>query len=319
MRKIEFELDGIIAKARLLDNRAPETCQGIWNILPFEDMVVHSRRSGGRLHTTNNLNFASKKMVLQSIENPSGFQGPGDVIVVPNTNEITISYAAGAYNWMGQQVVVTKVAVIEGDMSHFARKIERLQWEGAKKLVIRRGALSEAPVMRAPGSGAKLLIECEGGKWVGELFNDKAPRLCEAILKALPLEGPITNMHSSGEIFHLWAEVFTTPEDLATRLDRADVDYGDKVIGTTGITYFDPRDIRGTNPGDIMFNTMEGLRIVSGEAEKDQSLSGPGAHVGRFGTTQKVGWIIEGDMDEFRILADRIQLEGAKIMKVSRL
>ncbi len=319
MRKIELELDGVAAKARLLDNRAPETCQALWSILPFEDIVVHSRRSGGRLHTTNHPGLSLKERQIQSTENPCAFQGPGDVIVVPATSEMTISYAAGAYHWMGQQLVVTKVAVIEGDMSHFARKIERLQWEGAKKLVIRRGAESEAPAMRVAGPGAKVLIECEGRKWVGELFDDKAPRLCEAILKAMPLEGPVTNMHSSGEIFHLWAEVPTTSEDLATKLDRADVDYDDAIIGTTGITYFDPRDLRGTNPGDIMFNTMEGLRIVSGEAERDQSLSGPGANLGRFGSTQKVGWIIEGDLGELRALADRIQLEGAKIMKVSRL
>ena len=318
MRKIELELDGVTVEANLLDQWAPTTCQALWNILPLEDRVVHSRWSGGRLHTTNHPKLGLEERRLQITENPSNFQAPGDLIVVPFTNEITISYAAGAYRWMGQQLVVTRVAVIEGDMNQFARKIERLQWEGAKKLVIRRGAESEAPKTRVSGKGAKVLIECEGKKWVGELFNDKASKLCQAILKALPLEGPITNMHSSGEVFHLWAEIPTTPEDLATKLERAPVDYRGAKIGTTGIAYFDPRDLRGTNPGDIMFNTMEGLRIVSGQVEMDQSLSRPDSNLGRFGSSQKVGWIIEGDLEELRAIADRIQLEGAKIMKVSR-
>lgn len=319
MRKIELELDGVTVKAQLLDKRAPRTCQALWKILPFEATVVHSRRSGGRLHTTNHPRIGLKEQRSQFIENPCTLQSPGDVIVVPGTNEITISYAAGAYHWMGQQMVVTRVATIEGDMGQFARKIERLQWEGAKKLAIRRGPENEASKPRAAGDGAKILIECEGHKWVGELFDDRAPKLCKAILNALPLEGPITNMHSSGDVFHLWREIPHTPDDLVTKVERAIVDYKDAPIGTTGIAYYDPRDIRGTNVGDIMFNSMEGLRIVNGEAERDQSLFAPGTSLVRFGSTQKVGWIVEGDLDELHALADRVQLEGAKFMKVSRL
>ena len=317
MRKIELELEGVTVTARLLDKKAPKTCQAIWDILPFEDQVTHGRWSGGRLHTNDHpkLNIDASRYPM--IENPCAFQAPGDVIVMPLINEITVSYAPGSFRWMGQQWIVTKVGVIEGDMSQFARKIERLQWEGAKKLVIRRGAEDEEPRPAVVGNGAKVVIECDGGRWVVELFDERAPKLCRAILDALPLEGPITNMHSSGEVFHYWADIPGIPDEAETKRERWPVDYQGTQIGTSAVAFYDPRDMRGTNPGDILFSSLEGLRIVNGQPHTDQVQGGAG-RVG-FGWLQKVGRIIEGDLDELNALANRVEWEGAKTMKVTRL
>ncbi len=319
MRKIELELEGVVVKAQLLDKSAPKTCQALWDILPFEDMVTHAKWSGGRMHTNNHAKLKIDARKYPIVENPSMFQAPGDVVIMPLNKEISINYAPGNFCWLGQQWIVTHVATIEGDMSKFARKMERLQWEGAKKLIIRRGSLNEAPAPIPAGKGTIVKIECEGKEWIAELFTDKLPKLGSIIVKALPLKGTITNMHSSGEIFHLWASIPVTLEDANTKLEREPVDYKGSQIGDTGVAYYDPRDLRGTGPGDILLNTLEGLRIVHGQVQNDQSLSGRGSDKGRFGSTQKVGRIIKGSIEELHELSKKVEWEGAKMMRVSLL
>ena len=297
MRTIELELEGVTVAAKLLDDKAPKTCQALWDVLPFEDQVTHARWSGGRCHTNNHPKLNIDASGYPMIENASATQAPGDVVVMPLINEITVSYAPGPFGWMGQQWIVTKVAVIEGEMGEFARKIERLQWEGAKKLVIRRGREDAQLKPVVVGTGAKVELECEGKKWVVELFDDRAPKLCQAILDALPQEAPITNMHSSGEMLHYWVKIPGAPEEMETGRERWPVDYQETQIGTSAIAFYDSRETRGNNVGDIMFNADEGLLITHGQGLFGQGGLGRGS--GRVGQapTQKVGRIIEGDLE----------------------
>ena len=153
-------------------------------------------------------------------------------------------------------------------------------------------------------------------RWVAELLGDKAPKLCQAILNALPLEGPVTNMHTSGEIMHYWAVIPGTPEKTETIRERLPVGYQGREIGSSAVAFYAPRDNRGTNPGDILFNSVEGIRIVHGQVQNDQT---PYAGLSRgSGWTQKVGRIIEGAMDELREIAESIDWEGAQTMRVTR-
>ncbi len=318
MRTIKLELEGVAVVARLLDEKAPKTCQALWDILPFEDMVTHARWSGGRLHTNNHPKLNIDASRYPFIENPSAFQAPGDVVVWPLINEIAVSYAPGRFAWMGQQWIVTKIASIGGDMSQFARKIDRLQWDGAKKLVIRRGDESKEVSPPVVGQGAKVAIEFEGKRLVIELFDDRAPKLCKAILNALPLEGPVTNMHTSGELFHYWVNIPEIPDEAETKRERWPVDYEGKQIGNSAVAFYDPREMRGNNPGDILFCADEGLLIVHGQGSFGPGLLGQGT--GRVGqaVTQKVGRIIEGDLDDLQELARRVEWEGAKTIRMIR-
>ena len=72
MRKIELE--GVTVKAQLLDKWAPKACQALWNVLPVEDTVQHSRWSGSRLNTTNHPKLALYETRPRFIENPSSYQ-----------------------------------------------------------------------------------------------------------------------------------------------------------------------------------------------------------------------------------------------------
>ena len=230
----------------------------------------------------------------------------------PRAESSTSSTPPGRYQWMGSSWPVTRVAAIEGDFSLFARKIERLQWEGAKNLLVRQGGTGQNPAQ--PVEGVRIKIECDGLSWVAELFDERASKLCEAILNTLPLEAPITNMHSSGNIFHIWHPIPHYPEEVETKRERPPVDYQGKQIGTSAIAFYSPREARGTFRGDILCDDTEGLRIVHGPIQMDMSQFTSSSR-----RTQKVGRIVEGDLDELHRISSRIDWEGARIMRVSRL
>ncbi len=318
MRWIELELEEIKAFARLLDERAPNTCRALWDALPFEDMVTHSRWSRGRLHTHNHPKLDIDSTKYPFIENPSVYQAPGDVSVWPLNNEFTISYSPGSFAWMHQLWIVTQVARIEGEFGEFAKKIERMQFEGAKKLVVRRFAGDKPPVPPIAVQGPKIKIECDGKTWIAELYTDRVPKLCNAILNSLPLEAPVTNLHSSGMMFHFWVKdkVKNVPEEIETGRERWPVEYQGEEIGGTAVAFYDPREMRFNLPGDLLFGADEGIGIVHGQAQVTARL-GHGTGVTGQAAQQKIGRIVEGDIEDMRDLGDRMEWEGTKIMRMT--
>jgi len=327
MRKLDLELGGVKAKARLLDHRAPETCKALWNVLPYEDMVTHSRWSGGRLHTNIHPDLKLDISEYSMIENPSGWQAAGDIVVNPMVNQrgknvITISYAPGKFTWMGSSSVVTKFAVMEGDWAKFAYQIDRLQWDGAKKLSIRCGSENEEPASVATFGQPLIKVNFDGKTFIVELYADRVPKLCNAILKAMPLEGPVTNNHSSGEICHFWVNIPNLPEEVETNRERWPVHHKGNLMGTSAIAFYDPREMRGHSTGDILFCPDEGFLIVHGQGQFGQfGLANLGKGTGRIGqaTTQKIGRIIEGDPEEMSLICNRIEWEGTKKMTMRKI
>jgi hypothetical protein len=137
--RIEVELDDVVVRAVLHDDKAPVTVGRLWECLPFEDRVTHAKWSGEMFHTNTplpiDLGGATWPMGL---ENPVGFQAPGDIVYLPTIRELAIAYGDARFSWVLGPMLVTGVGRIEGDLTAFARKAERLQWEGAKRLVLRR-------------------------------------------------------------------------------------------------------------------------------------------------------------------------------------
>lgn len=129
-------------------------------------------------------------------------------------------------------------------------------------------------------------ISCEGQKWIAELFDDKAPKICKAIWDSLPLKGQATITIWSGAMLRLWVNIPEPPGELEN----------------TGVLQF---------PGDILFiPRVNGLRIVYGQAQ----MGGPGGPA----PTPKVGKIVQGDLDALSEVARRIDWEGAREMTVKR-
>ena len=133
--------------------------------------------------------------------------------------------------------------------------------------------------------GSKIELACEGNTWIAELFEDKAPKTCKAILDSLPLEGQLTITNWSGAMLRLWVDI---PEPAEGE--------------NAGVLQF---------PGDILFiPRWNGLRIVYGQAQ----MGGPGGP----SPTPKVGKIVEGDLDALSELAKRVDWEGTRTMTVKK-
>lgn len=139
MKTIAIELDGVVVRAVLYEERAPVTVAELWDCLPFEDRVTHAKWSGSMFHTNTELPIDLDAARLPfGLENPVGFQAPGDIVYLPAIRELAIAYGDARFSWVTGPMLVSGLGRIESDLTAFAAKAERLQWDGAKTLVLRR-------------------------------------------------------------------------------------------------------------------------------------------------------------------------------------
>ncbi|HEV8311197.1 MAG TPA: DUF3830 family protein [Methylomirabilota bacterium] len=127
-------------------------------------------------------------------------------------------------------------------------------------------------------------VEYEGLNLRAELLDTQAPKICQAIWDALPLEGQVTNTVWSGDMLRLWVTIPEPPE---------------------------PENLSVLQkPGDIIFLPgWNGLRFIYGPAQ----MRGPrGPH-----PAPRVGRLI-GDLGDFMKIAKRVEWEGAKHMRLTR-
>ena len=139
MKRVEIELNGVKVRAVLYEEKAPVTVAALWNCLPFEDKVTHAKWSGQMFHTNTDLplKIDTSQWGL-GMENPVGFQAPGDIVYLPLVKEIAIAYGDARFSWLIGPMMVSGLGRIEGDLTEFVTKADRLQWDGAGKFVIRQ-------------------------------------------------------------------------------------------------------------------------------------------------------------------------------------
>jgi hypothetical protein len=139
MKKIAIDLDGVTVTAILHDDRAPVTVRRLWECLPYEDRVTHAKWSGAMFHGNAELPIeVDNSQFPFGMENPVGFQAPGDIVYLPAIREIAIAYGEARFSWITGAMMVSGLGRIESDLTAFAKKAERLQWDGAMTLVLRR-------------------------------------------------------------------------------------------------------------------------------------------------------------------------------------
>jgi hypothetical protein len=152
MKRIGVELDGVAVTAVLYEDRAPATVAALWNTLPFEDRVTHAKWSGDMFHTNAELPIDIDLSKLPfGMENPVGFQAPGDIVFLPAIRELAIAYGEARFAWVSGAMMVSALGRIEDDLRALARKAERLMWDGAKTLTLRRIEAASSPA--ADGGG----------------------------------------------------------------------------------------------------------------------------------------------------------------------
>ena len=129
-----------------------------------------------------------------------------------------------------------------------------------------------------------LQVELEGLTLTGELLDAKAPKTCQAVWDALPLQGQATNTVWSGNMLGLWVSIPEPPQD-----------------ENVSVLQF---------LGDILLlRGGKGLGFVYGPAQtRDLHGPHPAPRVGR----------LLGDLDAFVKIAKRVEWDGAKTMRVTR-
>jgi hypothetical protein len=142
MRRVEIDLDGVVAVARLLEEAAPLTCQALWDLLPIQDRTIHVQWSGAAWRTEGNYQLrpqdAERENLVTELQ-------AGDVIyhanfAIPN---LKIGFAYGLSKWLapyGETLPVDLIGKIEDNLDAFTAVCEKIMYEGPKKVEIRRKA-----------------------------------------------------------------------------------------------------------------------------------------------------------------------------------
>lgn len=139
MKRVEIELGDVKVRAIFYEDKAPLTVGALWACLPFEDRVTHAKWSGDMFHTNTELPIdVDLSKTPFGMENPVGFQAPGDIVYLPAIRELAIAYGEARFAWVTGAMMVSGLGRIEDDLTEFAKTAERLQWDGAKRLVLRR-------------------------------------------------------------------------------------------------------------------------------------------------------------------------------------
>jgi len=137
MRKIELRLDDVVATATLFDEKAPKTCQKIWDLLPVEDRTIHVRWSGAAWRTEKNYSLQ-----IGEVENKVTTLTPGDIIYYDDPRyslyKIGIAYGQAEWRDMAGQLFVALVGKIEENLAAFREISEKILFEGPKTIIISR-------------------------------------------------------------------------------------------------------------------------------------------------------------------------------------
>ena len=284
MKHIELELHGVAVRAQLLEERAPRTCGVLWEALPLEVPAVHTIWSGNLIHTLEPVPLA-----VETLESEVAFQYPGLVMYSPKRRELAVCYADARYRDSGGPEYVTPVAEIVGELGPFIKAAARLQFEGAAPLRVRRASAAAAEP-EPPLDGTRVEIEVDGAVITAVLLEDSAPRTSAAFKALLPLEGPLTNTKWSGAMAHFWGQ------DRPAR----------GPIGLEVRPQENPTPFHW--PGYIYYHPdYSGIRICYGDGQQSGAFSV--SHLtplARF----------EGDWSAFRDTATRLQVTGARPMRI---
>jgi hypothetical protein len=281
---LEIDLDGTVVRAKLNEEKAPNTCQAVWDALPFEGRAVHAQISGEMFRMLDETPVGDLE-----IESRVTHQYPGLIVFYPPIKEI--AFCVGEARFSGGVIpsTLTPLGDIEGDFSAFAAKGDALDRTGTKPIRFRRAA-DQATAFRPQSfparDGRRLQIEFDGVTVGAVLLEKLAPKTTQALMSLMPLETEATNDTWGGPVTRVRGSAPDGSIPLAV-----DVLESAKHLAWPGYVYFDPR--------------MKTLRISYGTDADIKDGSGPIP-------VTPVAAIDGADVDAFARVASRQLTEGKK-------
>lgn len=138
MRGIEVEVDGVVSRGVLLDDRAPRTCARVWELLPIDDRTIQVRWSGAAWRTEKNY-----PLDVGVVENPVTVLQAGDVIYYDEPRlglyKLGVAYGRAAWRDFEGDLRVAHIGRLTENLEALVRVSERILYEGPKPVRIRRG------------------------------------------------------------------------------------------------------------------------------------------------------------------------------------
>jgi hypothetical protein len=142
---LRFPKHDIKARARLLLDLAPATCEAVWNSLPLSGLSLHDIWSGRQIF------LPLSPRVSVEPENASLYVVPGDLYYYErpahldlgrpygylDLSEIGIVYGRDSQPWSARGPKVVNIfATIEDNLQPFAAICDRMIWNGGQELEI---------------------------------------------------------------------------------------------------------------------------------------------------------------------------------------
>ena len=133
MKRVEIEVDGVVAEAELVEDYAPRTTAAFWDALPLTARLRHTKWSG-----------RASEFSVERLRSVVGLEHgvcsiyPGTLIARPERAEVLFSYGAAEYRSVLGVEYGTRIARLVKNQSTMLAVLERMHDEGDKTITVRR-------------------------------------------------------------------------------------------------------------------------------------------------------------------------------------
>lgn len=133
MKKIEIELDGVVAEAELLEDIAPQTTAAFWAGLPITTRLTHTKWSGRACGIT-----MEHLRSVKGLEHGVCSIYPGTLVARPDKHEVLLSYGPAEYRSVLGVEYATRIGRLVKNQAAILAVLDRMHDEGDKTVTIRR-------------------------------------------------------------------------------------------------------------------------------------------------------------------------------------
>lgn len=135
MKRIELDVDGVVAEADLMESTSPKAVEAFWDSLPVERTLITAKWSGDVVA------FHPKLPALEGIdtlESPVTSIYPGAIVMRPRGTEILIGFGVGEYRWAIGVDYTTRLAQVTTNRAAFLAAVAAVHDKGSANIQIRR-------------------------------------------------------------------------------------------------------------------------------------------------------------------------------------
>lgn len=133
MKRIEIELEGVVAVAELLEDVAPRATAAVWDSLPLATTMTHSKWSGRACVLT-----VKGLSALPGLEHAVCSIYPGTLVARPDKGEVLLSYGAAECRSALGVEYCTRIGRLVSNQPALLAVLSRMHDEGDKEVRIRR-------------------------------------------------------------------------------------------------------------------------------------------------------------------------------------